>query len=421
MPGADAAAVAALAVAAGAGLLVGLERERRKGRGPQRGPAGLRTFVLVSVAGALAGLSREPLVIAALLAGVSLLAALAYWRSSARDPGLTTELALLVMALNGVLAARQPALAAGIGAGLALLLASRAHLHRMATRALSEAEWHDALLLAALALVLLPLMPADPQPWLAGLSWRHVLSLVVLILAVQALAHVATRLFGAAFGLGVAGFFGGFVSSTATIAAMASQARAHPAHLGACRGAAVLSTAATWVFALLLLGAVSPTAAARFLPCAVAGAAVAGFIGVWLSSLAQREASASRSRLVPAPPQGGPLRLREAMIVAALLLGVNLLVSWLQQRHGLAGAWAASSLAALVDAHAGVAALGALHAAGRLAVDELLLALVTAVAANSLTRTVVAATAGGARFGWTVGAALAASTSAAALVAFFER
>ena len=43
-----------LLVALGCGLLVGIERERRKGRGPHRGAAGMRSFALVTLAGALA-------------------------------------------------------------------------------------------------------------------------------------------------------------------------------------------------------------------------------------------------------------------------------------------------------------------------------------------------------------------------------
>ena len=40
-----------LGVALGIGLLLGLERERRKGEGPSRAPAGLRTFALVALMG----------------------------------------------------------------------------------------------------------------------------------------------------------------------------------------------------------------------------------------------------------------------------------------------------------------------------------------------------------------------------------
>ena len=43
-----------LAVALGAGLLIGLERERRKGDGPLRRAAGIRSFSLAALAGALA-------------------------------------------------------------------------------------------------------------------------------------------------------------------------------------------------------------------------------------------------------------------------------------------------------------------------------------------------------------------------------
>jgi uncharacterized membrane protein YhiD involved in acid resistance len=42
-----------LAVALGIGLLIGAERERRKGKGPSPGPAGIRTFALTALVGAL--------------------------------------------------------------------------------------------------------------------------------------------------------------------------------------------------------------------------------------------------------------------------------------------------------------------------------------------------------------------------------
>ena len=39
-----------LAIAIGIGLLIGSERERRKGSGSQRGAAGMRTFALAALA-----------------------------------------------------------------------------------------------------------------------------------------------------------------------------------------------------------------------------------------------------------------------------------------------------------------------------------------------------------------------------------
>lgn len=152
---------------------------------------------------------------------------------------------------------------------------------------MSDAELHDALLLAAFALVLLPLLPTDPLPWLAGLRPRTLVLLMVLILALQAVGHVALRLFGPRAGLALSGLFSGFVSSTATLAAIGSRARQELAQAAACEAGAMLSTAATWAQSLLMLAVMAPPAALALLP--VAGA--------------QRRAG-GRQRAGPARPAG---------------------------------------------------------------------------------------------------------------------
>jgi len=266
-----------LAAALGRGLLIGLERERRKRGvewGPTRPPAGIRSFALAALGGGIAQTLQQPWLVALGAALVAVLVAVAYGASRRPpppgapppDPGLTTELALFVTYLVGVLAVQQPALGAGAAAVAAGLLAARERLHRFATRALSDAEWHDALVLAALVLVLLPLAPTTPLPWLAGLAPRTLLSLMTLILVLQAAGHVALRLLGPNAGMAGSGALSGFVSSTATIASMGARARAEPALAQACTAGAVFSTAATWVQAMLLLVATAPAAAAHWHP-----------------------------------------------------------------------------------------------------------------------------------------------------------
>ncbi len=51
-----------LCVALASGLLIGTERERRKGSGATRAFAGMRSFALVAVMDALAQLLQPPLV-----------------------------------------------------------------------------------------------------------------------------------------------------------------------------------------------------------------------------------------------------------------------------------------------------------------------------------------------------------------------
>ena len=82
--------VVGLAMALGAGLLIGVERERRKGQGDDREAAGLRSFVVAAVSAALAQALSIPGLVAVGALCVALLAALSYWKSRSRDPGLTT-------------------------------------------------------------------------------------------------------------------------------------------------------------------------------------------------------------------------------------------------------------------------------------------------------------------------------------------
>lgn len=404
-----------LAVALGVGLLVGIERERRKGIGPQRKAAGMRTFALVTAAGALAQSVAPGLLVAAGAIAVSAFAALAYWRSTqaadeSTDPGLTTEVALVVAYLVGVQCTVQPAVGAACGAVLAVLLAAREGMHRFATEWLTEQELRDALVLAGVALVLVPLAPAAPWPRLGGLAPRTAAWLVLLILSMQAAAHVAQRLLGERHALLATGLLGGFVSSTATIATLGAKARTpSPPLQRRLAGAASLSGAATWLQALAIAAVASPALLPGLAPMALGGALVAVLAGAWTArrddggSVATKPGDARR-----------PLRLREALLVAALLLGVSVVVGWLRGRYGTQGLFAGSALAALADAHAPIAAAFGLHAQGSIVARAALTAVIVAVGVNSVSRSVVAFATGGAAYGTRVAAALCASWIAAA-------
>jgi len=397
-----------LAVAVGAGLLIGLERERRKGEGVDRSAAGLRTFMVAALAGAMAQIVSAQAA-AVMLGGVALLAALSYVRSRSRDPGLTTELALVATALIGMLAVLHPALAAACGALLAGVLAARDRLHQFATHWLSEQELHDGLLLSALTLVLLPLLPAEPLSWMGELSPRRVLMLVIVILAMQAAGHVAQRLLGPRAGLALSGLLGGFVSSTATISAMGGLARQGQASLRAALCAAILSTAATWLQMMLMASVVAPRAMDLVWPLVALGAALPLALGALLWR--QGQGDAPTVAVAKAVPQQ-VLRPREALMVSAVLVGGAVLVHWANQQgtHGLL--WG-TAVAAVADAHAPMASLLAMFEAGSVSLRPLLTGLTLAISVNACTRSVVAVLAGGAHFGMGVAGALALNMACA--------
>lgn len=400
-----------LVVALGCGLLIGLERERHKGRGADREPAGIRSFTLVAVGGALAQSLHPPSLVVAGALVVGALAMLGYWKSLADDPGLTTELALVVTYLVGVTAVVSPTLGAACGAGLAALLAARDQLHRLSTELLSDLEVRDLIILAGLALVALPLVPSGPQPWSGGIDPRRLASLVVLILVLQAAGHVATRWLGPRTGRAAAGFFSGFVSSTATVASMGTQARGRDAQVRSLASAAVMSSAATWVQSLLLAASLAPASVSALAPIVLTGILAAvgsGLLLAWGAPPAQDGGT----------PADSALKLREALVVALLLSGVALAVSWAQHRFGATGLYTGIALAAVADAHAPVATSAALFAAGRLGESALVHCLLLAVGVNTLTRTATAFAAGGRAFGLQVAAGLFAGTGSAVLAAW---
>lgn len=149
-----------LLVALGLGLLVGLQRERSA---PVL--AGFRTFGLTALLGAMCVQSADRLggglVVAGLAALAILLAAANFIRSRSpdHDPGLTTEVAMLVVFLVGALAGHGERItAAVIGAATAVLLHLRPQLHSLA-RGLGDRDMHAMMQLVAVGLVVLPVLP----------------------------------------------------------------------------------------------------------------------------------------------------------------------------------------------------------------------------------------------------------------------
>lgn len=373
-------AVYGLVVAFAIGLLIGIERERHKGAGARRGAAGVRTFMLIAVAGAVA----ERLGGVGLAVGgafVALAALATYRRTQRSDPGLTTEVAMLVAFLLGALAMREIALAAALGVAVALVLASKTRLHRFTVQTLTEQELHDALLLIAAATIVLPLLPdRSLDPW--GVVNPHTLwMLVVIVMGIQSAGYVALRALGPGTGLALAGFAGGFVSSTATIAAFGDRARAAPSLLLGCVSAALFSNVSTVLQLVAVIGALSPNLLrALALPLFAAGMAA-----VVVAALARRRAvydGVGAERVAP----GRPFEPRHALSYVAIVAAILLLAAIVHERLGDAGLAAAAGVSGFADVHAAAASVAQLVAASRVSVEDAALPLLIALIANSLSK-----------------------------------
>lgn len=381
-----------LAVALGIGLLIGIDRERRKGEGPSRAPAGIRTFTLTALCGAVAIAAGGELLLAVVTVGVFALAALAYWRAVDRDPGLTTETALVVTALLGGLAMHAPTIAAGLGVIVAGLLTARTALHRFVRSVLTEEEVRDGLIFAGATLVVLPLLPDRAMGPYGALNPHTIWIVVVLVMGVSALGYIAVRVMGARFGLPLAGLASGFVSSVATIGAMGARAAANGDLLRPAVAGAVLSTVATMIqMAVLLAVTDTATLAALALPLVCGGAAALAYGGLFT-------AVALRHDIERHDERGSAFNLRAALAFAALLSLVLLAAAGLQDQFGGAGVLAVASLAGLVDTHSAAISVASLVAAGKLGAAGAVVPILAALTTNTATKMIFAVTGGGRGF-----------------------
>lgn len=379
-----------LSVALGIGLLVGADRERRKGPDPQRSAAGIRTFAISALSGGVATALDQPFALPVVLLVVGGLSLVAYQRSQSRDPGLTSEVALLMTCLLGALCVTRPAMGAGIGVTLAALLAGREQLHQFVRLALTQAELHDVILFLGMALIALPLAPDRYLgPWEA-INPHSLARFVVMIMAVCAMGHMGRRLLGSHYGLAVSGLAGGFVSSTATIYAMAKLSTQDAAQLRGAAAGAVLSTVATMVQLSLALWLLLPALFVILLWPLLIGAAAAVLYALALMLSGRPARSAALREVV----HGHAFELQATFTLATFVLVVTLaaaaLNAWLGSRALVYGAAATG----LVDAHSVVASVSALVGSGKLALADTPWAVLTALSTNTLTKAVIVAQGG---------------------------
>ena len=199
---------------------------------------------------------------------------------------------------------------------------------------------------------------------------------------------MAVRWLGARHGLPIAGLAGGFVSSTATIAAMAQRAARDPAHMGPAVAAAALSTVATFVQLALLLAATSRAALLAMAPALLAGGVVSALYGLVFALRALREEAAADA------DAGRAFSLRAAVLLAALLGVMLILAAAARQWFGEAAMVVAVALGGFADAHSAGIAMASLVASGQVVPADAVLPILAALSTNSVSKALMAVGAG---------------------------
>ena len=378
--------------ALGIGLLVGLERERRKGEEGRRDFAGLRTFAVTSMLGYVTLWTGGPLLLGFVALALGALVTIAYWRSLDQDPGITSEVALFTVLVLGALCVSAPALAIAIGVVMAGLLANREMLHQFARIQLTAAELRDGLLLLIAALVLLPLAPDRYLGPYNAINLRTICALTVMLMSVGALGHVAVRTFGTRYGYALGAIASGFASATMTVATMGHIAAKEPLDVKLLSAAAMLANLATLAQMALILGAVEPALLHRMGWSLLCGLLAVLFYACVLMF------PRPRAHAQDGIKHGGAFSLKLALMVVVAMTVITVVSSAMLDEFGQAGVVATAIFSGLVDAHASTASIASLAKGGLLPFDGIAVPVLMALTSNSLSKCVVAWVSGGRQF-----------------------
>ncbi len=389
------------------GLLVGIERYRGRKPGEQS-TAGVRTFTIVCLLGALSGLTANTAITLATFAAVVGLILLGYYRSSGESVGLTTEFAALLIFWIGYFLNDQEVPALALGIVLTIILASKESLHRLVKEQISVAEFESTLKFLAVVLVVYPILPDQELGPLGLINPRQVWGFVILVSTISYLGYFLIRFLGPQRGLMVGGLVGGLVSTTAVTLSLAERSRRVPEASRLMGTVAVLANAVQGPRLLFLIWAVDETLAG-FLAVPLISMGIVGVSGAWL--LGRRAVGQTDIEFPLENPYSVKPAVKFGIFFVAIFGLIKVARLWLGDQgtllaSAIAGAGSTSAVALSVSELLEQGAVAPLVAAG---------SVVLAVATNALSKWVLALVNGTRQMAFWLGGGLLTMVAAAFL------
>ncbi|MFP8891154.1 MgtC/SapB family protein [Natrialbaceae archaeon A-CW2] len=370
--------VVKLLVAVALGMFLGLEREWSEK------DAGIRTFALITLAGAVFTILELPALL--IIAGVLVLAQgimLGIRGIFADEAGLslTTSISMMVAYGVGILVASGLFIEGVVVALLSsLLLVLRRELHGFA-QDLSKEEVRSASELAILAFVIYPLLPDEQLgPWDA-INPRVVWLLVIAMSAIGFVNYIIIQKYGTR-GIGVSGFVGGLVNSTAVVGEIASRSNRNEAFAGLAVSGILLADAAmafrNTLIIVFFLPELAPVIGTPLLAITVAGIGLSVVMGSWSEAFDAELKS--------------PFSLRSALKFGSLFLLVLIISAAAQATFGSTGFLVTAFFSGLVSSGSVATTAVVLVGSGQLSVTEAAAGVVVATSASILVKIGLAAT-----------------------------
>ena len=391
--------LASLLAAVVIGLLIGLERGWRQ-RDEHAGGriAGIRTFALLALGGALSGLLALNVSIWFGLIGIGgiIVALLLAHRARLAEPDDNVSATNVVVSILTVLLGlamttgffREAIVAGGV---MTLVLAMREQLHGW-LRTLSADDVRAVAVYGAITLVILPLLPDKNIGPYAALNPRNLWLVVVFVTGLSFAGYWASKRVGDAQGTIIAAAIGATYSSTAVTAELSRRLRSSqedplPLRAGIAAATAMMPIRISILVAVLLPGALLP-----FL--AMVGPAIA--IALLFAALLYWRARGGSGKAMTA--RRNPFDIWPAIGFAALVGAIVILSRWTIDQYGGRGVSILIGLTGLYDVDAAIVTAGNLPK-GLLDTSSLAGLLALPVLVNSILKAALVPVLGGFKAG----------------------
>lgn len=339
----DSTQLTGLAVAMGLGLLVGMQREWK-----ESATAGVRTFALITLLGALVstlGGGIAPWATAAGLLAVTALLVLANVGKlvdGERDLGFTTEVAALLMYAVGAAAGQGlivPAVV--VGGATAVLLHWKQPIHSF-IESMGESDLKGVFQLVLIGLVILPILPDETYGPYDVLNPYRIWRMVVLIVGISLCAYVIQRVLGERIGAILGGLLGGLISSTATTVSYARRTAARPNTAWIAALVIMLASTVVNARALFEIGVVAPKLLSHVVPplgiLALGMSLLCGFVYFW-----------ARGEQIEESSNENPAQLQAAIIFGLLYAAILFVVAAIRDNFGDRALYAVAVVSGLTD------------------------------------------------------------------------
>lgn len=389
-----------LAAAIGIGLIIGMQREHTYYDQSDRHPAGVRTFTLVGLAGAMAALLSDqmggvaPFVTGFVVVGMLLMAmhisfAIGRKRSDTSvegapvgGDGITTSVSVVIVyLLGGVCWYGRLLESCVIMVVLLWVLSAKEQLHAFAQK-LSKEDILATVKFAVISALILPFLPSQAYgpPGLEVLNPHTIWLFVVFISGIGFVGYVLIKLVGPGKGIWLTGLLGGLASSTALTLNLAGRSRENEDYASDFTLGIVLSWAVMYVrlylICIFLSGALArPLMAPLLLPVVPA-----------LSYALYLKVKEFRDHRQKSADFTNPFKLLPAIKFGIVFTCVMFVANAARVYLGSGALLACSFLGGAAEMDAVAFSVIDMNLKSGLAVRELVLALLFASLANTLTK-----------------------------------